>query len=134
MVAVGLLVVLLTAGFPPLVLVLFLAFAVAITGYNTATALSRVRAHDDGSIEVRNRLRTRRLQRSDIGRVMLGRQGGPGSLRRLELLLRDGPTLHLVATEAPPLPGQRRRLEEQAAELRAWLSGAAQPYRGRDGS
>ena len=46
-------------------------------------------------------------------------------VRRLELLLRDGTTLHLVATETPPLPGLRRRLEEQATELRAWLRSAA---------
>ncbi|MGY2064357.1 hypothetical protein [Blastococcus sp. SYSU DS0619] len=124
-VGVVLLVVILTSGFPPLVTIFFIAFAGGITGYNTATALSRVRAHADGSLEVRNRLTTRHLQRSGIDRVMLGRQGGPGSLRRLELLLGDGTTLHLVATEAPPLPGLRRRLEQQAAELRAWLDGAA---------
>lgn len=124
-VAVVLVVVVLAGGFPPLLTIVFLAFVVGITGYNTATALSRARAHADGSLEVRNRLTTRRLQRADIDRVVLGRQGGPGSLRRLELLLRDGATLNLVATEVPPLPGLRRRLEEQAAGLRAWLDGAA---------
>lgn len=123
-VAVVVAVVVLTGDFPAHFTILFIAFMVGITGYNTATALSRARAHADGSLEVRNRLTTRRLRRSDIDRVMLGRQGGPGSLRRLELLLRDGTTLHLVATEVPPLPGLKRRLEEQAAELRAWRDGA----------
>jgi hypothetical protein len=84
--------------------------------------LSRVRAYADGSLEVRNRMSTRQPHRSDIDRVILGRQGGAGSLRRLELLLDDGATLHVVATETLPLPGQRR-LEQQAAELRHWLSG-----------
>ena len=120
-VAVVFVVVVLTMDGSPLSTAVFLAFAVGITGYNTAAALSRARAYADGSLEVRNRLSTRRLQRSDVDRVMLGREGGFGSLRRLELLLTDGTTLSLAATETPPLPGQRRRLEEQAVELRRWL-------------
>ncbi len=103
-----------------------MAFAVGITGYNTATVFSRVRAHADGSLEVRNRLTTRRLQRADIDRVMVRRQAGFGSVRRVELLLKDGATVHLVATETLPFPGQRR-LEQQAAELRQWL-GDTSPY------
>jgi hypothetical protein len=121
-VAVVLLVVVLTIDGSPLFTAVFVAFAVGITAYNTAAALSRARAHADGSLEVRNRLSARRLRRSDLDRVMLGRQGGFGSSRRLELLLTDGTTLPLVATETPPLPGQRRRLEEKAVELRRWLS------------
>lgn len=117
-----------TGGFSPLFTAVFVAFAVGITGYNTATALSRVRGHADGSLEVRNRLTSRRLQRSDIDRVMVGRQAGFGSVRRVELLLKDGATLHLVATETVPFPGQRR-LEQQAAELRQWLEGTTSPYR-----
>src|SRR4051794_1891180 len=112
----------LTTGGPLAFTAIFLAFVVGITSYNTATVLSRVRAYADGSLEVRNRMVTRRLHHSDIDRVILGRQGGAGSLWRLELLLNDGATLHLVATETLPLPGQRR-LEQQAAELRHWLSG-----------
>ncbi|MCU1615365.1 MAG: exported protein of unknown function [Frankiales bacterium] len=100
----------------------FLAFIVGITGYNAATVLSRVRAYADGSLEVRNRFSTRQLKRSDIDRVMVGRQGGFGSLRRVELLLNQGTTVHVVATQAPPFPGQRR-LDQQAAELRRWLDG-----------
>jgi multisubunit Na+/H+ antiporter MnhG subunit len=121
-VAVVLVVVLLTTDGSPLFTAVFLAFVVGITACNTAAALSRARAHADGSLEVRNRLSTRRLARSDVDRVMLGRQGGFGSSRRLELLLTEGTTLPLAATETPPLPGQRRRLEEQAVELRRWLS------------
>ncbi|CCG04513.1 PH domain-containing protein [Blastococcus saxobsidens] len=125
-VGVALVVFVLTTGGPPLITAVFVAFAVGITGYNTATALSRVRAHADGSLEVRNRLKTRRLQRSDIDRVMVGRQAGFGSLRRVQLLLEDGTTLHLVATETLPCPG-KRRLEQQAAELRQWLGGTPLP-------
>jgi hypothetical protein len=75
------------------------------------------------TIEVRNRLKTRRLQRSDVDRVILRREGGIGSWRRLELLLKDGTQLPLVATETLPVPGQRRQLEERATELRHWLGG-----------
>jgi hypothetical protein len=121
-VAVVLGVVVLTIDGSPLFTAVLLAFVVGITAYNTAAALSRARAHADGSLEVRNRLSVRGLQRSDVDRVMLGRQGGFGSSRRLELLLTDGTTLPLLATETSPLPGQRRRLEEQAVELRRWLS------------
>ncbi|WP_143087064.1 hypothetical protein [Geodermatophilus ruber] len=119
-VAVALVLFALTTGGSPLFTVVFVAFAVGITGYNTATVFSRVRGHADGSLEVRNRLTTRRLQRADIDRVMVGRQAGFGSVRRVELLLKDGATLHLVATETLPFPGQRQ-LEQQAAELRQWL-------------
>lgn len=128
-VAVGLVVFVLAMDGSPLSTAVFTAFAVGICGYNAATALSRARAHADGSLEVRNRLSTRRLQRSDVDRVVVGSQGGFGSPRRIELLLQDGTTLPLVATEAPPLPGQRRRLEQQAAELRSWLDGTPLPYR-----
>jgi hypothetical protein len=67
----------LTTGGPLAFTAIFLAFVVGITSYNTATVLSRVRAYADGSLEVRNRMVTRRLHRSDIDRVILGRQGGP---------------------------------------------------------
>jgi len=79
-VAVVLVVVVLTIDGSPLFTAVFVAFVVGITAYNTAAALSRARAHADGT------------------------------------------TLPLVATETPPLPGQRRRLEGQAVELRRRLS------------
>lgn len=104
----------------PKIIVLFLVFIAAITGYNTATLLSRVRAYADGSLEVRNRFVTRRLRRSDIDRVMLGRQGGFGSLRRLELLLQEGTTLAPGRYRIPAAPGSGR-LDQRAAELRDWL-------------
>jgi hypothetical protein len=126
-VAVVLVVVVLTTDDSPLFTAVFIAFALGITGYNTATALSRASAYADGSLVVRNRVSTRRLQRSDIDRVMLSRHGGFGSLQRLQLLLRDGTTLLLVATESLPLPRHRRRLEGQAAELCRWLSGNTRP-------
>ena len=119
-VAGGLAVFVVATGGPLPSRVVFLAFIVGITGYNAATVLSRVLAFADGSLEVRNRFSTRHLQRSDIDRVVVGRQGGFGSLRRLELLLNQGTTVHLVATQALPFPGQRR-LDQQAAELRRWL-------------
>jgi hypothetical protein len=117
----------LTTDGPALFRALFVAFAIAIAGYNTATVLSRVRAHADGSLVVRNRLQSRRLQRSDIDRVVVGRQGGFGSPRRVELHLTDRTVLPLVATETLPFPGQH--LEEQADGLRAWLGGAHPPHR-----
>ncbi|MGY1723587.1 PH domain-containing protein [Blastococcus sp. SYSU DS0533] len=122
-VAVVLVVFVLATGGPPLFRAVFAAFAVGITGYNTATVLSRVRAHADGGLEVRNRLQTRRLERAEIDRVAVGRQGGFGSARGVELVLTNGTTLPLVATETLPFPGQGQ-LEEQAAELRRWLAGA----------
>jgi Bacterial PH domain len=125
-VAVVLVVFVLTTAGPPVLTAALVAFAVGITGYNTATILSRARAHADGSLDVRNRFRTRRLQRPDIDRVMVGRQGGFGSPRRVELLLTDGTVLPLVATETLPFPGQQ--LEQQAEELRQWLGGAHRPH------
>ena len=109
--------------------IVFPLFLVGILVVNTATVLSRVRAHTDGSLEVRNRFRTRTLQRADIDRVMLGQQGGLGSARRLELLLTDGNVLPLAGTERTPLPGSRQRLEQQGEQLRAWVAGTALPYR-----
>jgi hypothetical protein len=108
---------------------IFPIFLAGILCFNTATVFSRAWAHADGSLVVRNRFTTRRLQRSDVDRVIVGRQGGSGSARRLELLLTDGATLQLVATEVPPLPGLRQRLEDQAGQLRAWVAGTPTPYR-----
>jgi len=108
-----------------------LVFPVVLLGilaFNGATVLSRARAHGDGSLEVRNRFSTRRLQRTEVDRVMLGQQAGFGSARRVELLLTDGSTLALVATETPPFPGVRRRLEEQAGRLRDWVAGTPSPF------
>jgi hypothetical protein len=59
----------------------FPVFLAGILAFNTATVLSRARAHADGSLVVRNRFSTRQL------------------------------------------PGLRRRLEGQAEQLRAWVSG-----------
>ncbi|RBY83991.1 hypothetical protein [Blastococcus sp. TF02A-26] len=107
---------------PPLLFaLLFVAAVVGITGFNLGTALCSARARADGVLEVRNRFRTRRLHRSEIDRVLLGSVGGFGSNRRIELLLLDGTTLPLVGTEAPPFPGTRGRLEDQADQLRSWV-------------
>jgi hypothetical protein len=100
-----------------------MALAAGAVGSAITAAFTRVRARPDGVLEVRNRLKTRRLQRSDVDRVILRREGGIGSWRRLELLLKDGTQLPLVATETLPVPGQRRQLEERATELRHWLGG-----------
>jgi hypothetical protein len=109
--------------------VFFLVFVAGIVGVNTATVLSRVRARADGSLEVRNRFSTRRLQRSDVDRVIQGRRAGVGSARRIELLLTDGRTVPLIATETPPLPGLGQRMEQQAEQLRAWMTDTPTPYR-----
>jgi len=106
---------------------IFGVFLAGILCFNTATVFSRARAHADGSLVVRNRFA--RLQRSDVDRVIVGRQGGFGSARPLELLLTDGATLPLMATEVPPLPGQRQRLDDRAERLRAWVTGTPAPYR-----
>ncbi|SDF45374.1 hypothetical protein [Klenkia brasiliensis] len=123
-VAVGMVVSVLSfgedSGFFPYV---FVAAVVGITTANTARALSRARTDDQGRLVVRNWFRTTVLQRSDVDRVMTDRAGGPGSLRRIQLLLPDGSGLPLVATEAIPFPGSRQRLEEQAEQLRAWAAG-----------
>ncbi|CCG02978.1 protein of unknown function [Blastococcus saxobsidens DD2] len=112
-----------TVPFPLLLTIAFMALAVGALGSVVAAAFTRVRARPEGLLEVRNRLTTRRLQRSDVDRVILRRQGGIGSWRRLELLLKDGTQLPLVATDTLPVPGQRRQLEQRATELRHWLGG-----------
>jgi len=107
----------------------FPVFLAGILAVNAATALSRAQAHADGSLQVRNRFRTRTLQRREIDRVFVGGRPGLASPLRVELLLTDGQLLPLVGTETPPLPGVRRRLEGQADQLRAWVAGTAVPYR-----
>jgi hypothetical protein len=102
---------------------LFLLVLAGIIAHNGATVASRVRAGADGSLEVRNRFRTRLLRREDVDRVMVGRQGGFGSVARVDVLLSGGATLPLVATEVPPLPPLLRTLDRQADELRAWVDG-----------
>jgi hypothetical protein len=105
---------------------LFVAAVAGICGYNLATALSSAVARADGSLEVRNRFRTRHLHRSEVDEVLVDSVGGFGTNRRIELLLADGTTLPLVATETPPFPGPRRRLDDQAGELRYWVGPPAQ--------
>jgi hypothetical protein len=119
--AILLIVLVLTADLPVWFEAAMVALAVCGGAYAMAGTLTHVTARADGWLEVRNRLTTRRLQRTDIDRVFLAWTRGIGSNRRLVLLLRDGATLALAATETLPLPGQRRWLEEQAAEMRHWL-------------
>jgi hypothetical protein len=126
-VGLGMALAVLRSDAPLLFVLLFLAAVAGICGYNLATALSSALARPDGSLEIRNRFRTRRLDRSEIDRVLIGSVGGFGTNRRIELLLVDGTTVPLVATETPPFPGPRRRLDEQAAELGHWVGPAAQP-------
>jgi hypothetical protein len=124
-VGLGMVLTVLGSDVPLLFVLLFVVAVIGISGFNLATALSHARAHADGSLEVRNRLRTRCLVRAEIDRVLLDSVGGFGSNRRIGLLLADGTTLPLVATETPPFPGLRRRLEDQAAELRSWVGTTA---------
>lgn len=107
---------------------LFPVSLIAIVAFNASTALSWVRGDAAGGLTVRNRFTTRRLHRADVDRVIAGQQAGFGSPRRLELLLTDGDTLRLIATEVPPLPGLRTRLERQAEELRAWVADRPAPH------
>ncbi|WNV75915.1 hypothetical protein [Geodermatophilus sp. DSM 44513] len=110
--------------FSPTVAAVVLPLYVGVLAFNTATVLSRARAYADGSLVVRNRLSTRRLQRADVDRVTVARRRGPGSAWQLELLLTDGSTLPVVATQTPQSRPQRR-LEERAAALQRWLEDAA---------
>jgi hypothetical protein len=129
-VAAGMMVVFVREGFfHDAFSVVFPVFLAGIVVFNAATALSRVRASSSGTLVVRNRFRSRTLDRAQVDRVIIGRQAGFGSARRLELLLTDGTTVRLIATEVPPLPGLRRRLEGQAEQLRAWVTGTPTPYR-----
>ena len=107
----------------------FPVFLAGIVAVNVATVLSRARAFADGTLEVRNRFRTRSLQRADVDRVLVGSSAGFGSPRRVELLLTDGEVLPLVGTEAPPFPGVRARLERDAEQLRAWVTGTPTAHR-----
>ncbi|RBY91453.1 hypothetical protein DQ244_08955 [Blastococcus sp. TBT05-19] len=95
--------------------------AVAGGAYAAAGSSSRASALAGGRLEVRNRLSTRQLLGADIERVSSARTMGVGSNRRLVVHLRDGAAVPLAATEALPLPGQLRALEEQSAELLHWL-------------
>lgn len=117
----------LTLDASPAFRVLFTAFALGICAYNAATVLSRATAGVDGALEVRNRFSTRRLQPSEVDRVMVGGPGGFGAARRVDLLLTNGTTLPLVATEVPPLLGARRLLEAQAEQVRRWLGDPYHP-------
>ncbi|MCZ2848661.1 PH domain-containing protein [Modestobacter sp. VKM Ac-2978] len=111
----------LTADLPVWFAAALIAVAVGGGAYAAVGTLSHASALADGRLEVRNRLSTRRLQRADIERVSLAWTMGVGSNRRLVVHLKDGATVPLAATETLPLPGQRRALEEQSAELLHWL-------------
>ncbi|MBJ7450527.1 MAG: PH domain-containing protein [Blastococcus sp.] len=111
----------LAADLPVWLAAALVALAVGGGAYAAAGTLSHTSARADGWLEVRNRLTTHRLQRSDIERVSLAWTMGVGSNRRLVTHLKDGATVPLAATETLPLPRQRRALEEQSAELRHWL-------------
>ena len=83
----------------------------------------------DGVLVVRNHLRDRELDRSTITEVSIGRlQGGTGNLA-VRLALQDGSTLGLAVTEVPFRLFFGRRLERDAAAVRAWVAGQPQPYR-----
>ncbi|MGY1745409.1 hypothetical protein [Blastococcus sp. SYSU D00695] len=125
--AVALAVLVVVAATPPVFTIVVVAVALGMGGCTAAVVRTAVRAHRDGALEVRNRFRTHRLDRADLDRVLVRRMAGPGSARRVELLLRDGTTLPLAATETPPFPGGRRRLDESTEELRHWAGPAIRP-------
>ena len=130
-VAAGMVVAFVTQGFfqANAFSLVFPVFLAGIVTYNVATARSRAWARADGTLVVRNRFRTRTLQRTDVDRVLVGAQSSLNAPRRIDLLLTDGEVLPLVGTEAPPLPGVRARLERDAEQLRAWVTGTVTPYR-----
>jgi hypothetical protein len=79
----------------------------------------------DGRLTVRNHWRDRTVVRDVITEVHVGR--GISSWNRAVLLRpRDDSTVRLDVTETQ---FGTRRLEQQAHQVRAWVSGTPQPYR-----
>ncbi|MDT0274491.1 hypothetical protein [Blastococcus goldschmidtiae] len=83
----------------------------------------------DGALVVRNHWRDLSLDRADISAVEIGRvRGGTGNLA-VQLTVQGSSTVRLDVTEVPFRPVFGRRLERQADQVRAWVSGRPQPYR-----
>ena len=105
----------------PLPILTFCTFA-AVIGWR----LLRLAAigPSDGRLTVRNHWRDRTVVRDDVTEVLVGRGASSGN-RTVLLRLRDGSTVRLDVTETP---FGTRRLEQQADQVRAWVSGKPQPY------
>ena len=82
----------------------------------------------DGRLVVRNHWRDRTLHRDDIARVTAGQELGRGTNRSVRLLLRDGSTVALDVTATSFRAMHSDRLERQAEQVRAWVSGRPQPF------
>ena len=80
----------------------------------------------DGRLTIRNHWRDRTVVRDDVTEVHVGRGAASSWNRAVLLRLRDGSTMRLDVTE---MPFGTRRLEQQADQVRAWVSGTPQPYR-----
>jgi hypothetical protein len=78
----------------------------------------------EGTLVVRNHWRDRTLRREDIAEVTVGR-GVSANSRSVRLRLQDGSTVRLDATENQ---FGRQRIERQADEVRAWVTGQPQPF------
>ncbi|MGY1806701.1 PH domain-containing protein [Blastococcus sp. SYSU D00669] len=103
--------------------VLRVAFAVVWLAIAVRTTGTAVRTTADGRLLVRNQLRTRTFERSEIEdvRPATGRSAqGAG----LHLLLRDGTVVALQAAAPPGLGVHRRDLTRHQEALRRWLAAA----------
>jgi len=98
------------------------AFLVVWLTIVVRTARMAVLSTPDGRLLVRNQLRSRTLDRSEIEDVRRSSGGFlSGSMVGLQLLLTDGSVLALQAV-LPPLFGFRRQtVEQQQEQLRQWL-------------
>jgi hypothetical protein len=110
------------------------AFCAVFVAFSTGLAVSqarvRVEGSPDGRLLVRNRLRTRVLNRSQVTEVLTSQGAGRGAPHAVELVLHDRSGLRLDVTEGPPLLGATRRVRAQADLLRAWVDGRPAPFLG----
>jgi hypothetical protein len=82
----------------------------------------------DGRFVVRNHWQDRTLRREDIADVAVGRAVGRGGTSRSVLLLvHDGTSVPLDVTATSFRANVPTRLQQQAAAVRAWVSGGHQP-------
>jgi hypothetical protein len=98
------------------------AFLVVWLTIVVRTALMAVLSTPDGRLLVRNQLRSRTLDRSEIEDVRRSAAGLlNGSFSGLQLLLTDGSVLALQASAPPFLGFRKRAVEQQQEQLRRWL-------------
>jgi hypothetical protein len=102
----------------------FVAAVVALVG---PAVVGRVVAYPAGHLTIRSPLGTARWEMEDVEDVVVApaaRSEGssiPPPLWGIELVTTSGVDVPLPSTRVLPLPALRRRLDRQAAALRAWL-------------